>query len=504
MAPPSSRARIGGVGELGESGGVDGLGGVGGAGGLGGLDGRGGLSGLGGLDGERARVLQGADVTGLELETAAEYLRALPRNRFASLAFRRARDRPYIQPRGGFPSAAKQRALTVAFDEAGADFIPLTVDSHSRHNDYQTASELLAAGLAEDRDLLNGYPLVSHGLEPTRALYEGIERPVSLRHGTPDARLLAEIALASGITEIEGGGLTYTLPYSRGFLLERALMHWQYVDRLCAVAGPVDAPVHRESFGPLTATLVPPVITAVVQLCELLLAAEQGVTSFSVSLGQTGSFEQDVALAGVLRDKAAELLARFEFPEVEVSLVYHQWMGAFPAEVSRAWQLIAVSAAVGRLAGADKIVVKTPEEALGIPSIESNVACVHAVRYVLEMFPQAVPVVNEVIEQERELIGGEVDHVLECVFGLSAPSFLASVHDAVLAGMIDVPFAPHEQNAGRLIAGRGTGRRIRVLEPGGMPIRDEDLRLERELRGSGSHKRGALWEQLLADIRILT
>lgn len=468
MAPPSSRARIGDITD------------------------------------ERARFLERSGVAGLDTATAGGFLRTLPRARFASLAYRRARDRPYIQPRGGFPAAGKQRALTVAFDDAGADFIPLTIDSHTRHNDYRTASDLLAAGRSENRDLLNGYPLVSHGIDPTRALYEGIERPVSLRHGTPDARLLAEIALASGITEIEGGGLSYTLPYSRGFLLERALMHWQYVDRLCAVAGQADAPVHRESFGPLTATLVPPVITAVVQLCELLLAAEQGVTSFSVSLGQTGSFEQDVALADVLRQKSGELLDRFGFPDVRVSLVYHQWMGAFPAEAARAWQLIAVSAAVGRLAGADKIVVKTPEEALGIPSIESNVACVHAVRYVLEMFPDAERVASEVIEQERDLIGSEVEYVLEHLFAQPSPTLLASVHDSVLAGMIDVPFAPHEQNTGHLIAGRGRGRRIRILEPAAVPISAHDLRREHQLRGPQSPQQGPLWERLLRDIRILT
>ncbi|HEY0497666.1 MAG TPA: hypothetical protein VGD48_18105 [Kutzneria sp.] len=458
---------------------------------------------IGDIADERARLIERYGADDLDAGTADEHLRALPRARFASLAYRRPRQRPFIQPRGGFPSVAKQRALTVAFDEAGADFLPLTIDSHTRHNDYRTASDLLAAGLAEDRDLLNGYPLASHGVGPTRRVFEGIERPISLRHGTPDARLLAEIALAAGITEIEGGGLSYTLPYSRGFPLERALVHWQYVDRVCAVTGPADAPVHRESFGPLTATLVPPVITAVVQLCELLLAAEQGVRSFAVSFGQTGSFEQDVALADVLRHMSAKLLARFGFPDVHVSLVYHQWMGAFPTEASLAWQLIAVSAAVSRLAGADKVVIKTPEEALGIPSIDGNAAAVRAVRYVLDMFPDATAVDNDAIDEERDLIGSEVEHVLEHIFALPTTALLSSVHQAVLTGAIDVPFAPHEQNAGRLIAGRGSDRRIRIIDAAAVPISAEDLRRERRLHGERTPQQGQLWEQLLRDIRIL-
>ena len=101
---------------------------------------------------------------------------------------------------------------------------------------------------------------MSHGHELTRELYRGLDKPVSLRHGTPDARLLAEVAIASGIAEIEGGGICYCLPYSEGFPLDRCLLYWQYVDRVCALNSTPERPIHRESFGPLTATLVPPAI----------------------------------------------------------------------------------------------------------------------------------------------------------------------------------------------------------------------------------------------------
>jgi methylaspartate mutase epsilon subunit len=460
---------------------------------------------LGDIDEERARLIESSGTAGLDPTTARTFLGSLPRARFASLAYRASRGSPYIQPRGGFPGLGKQRALTTALHEAGADFIPLTIDSHTRHNDYRTASRLLAAGREQGHDLLNGYPIISHGVPRTRSLFDGIGRPVSLRHGTPDARLLAEYALAAGITEIEGGGLSYTLPYSKAFPVDRALMHWQFVDRLCASAGPADAPVHRESFGPLTATLVPPVITVVVQLCELLLAAEQGIRSFSVSLGQSGSFEQDIATAHVLREQSAKLLARFGLADVHVSLVFHQWMGAFPTEPSLAWPLIAVSTMISRLLGADKMVIKTPDEARGIPPIEANVAAVRAVRYVLDMFPEVSPLASEVIEDERDLISSEVTHLMEHVFAQPSSSLLAAVHRCVLSGAIDVPFAPHEHNAGQLITDRGPGRRIRILKPGAVPLPAADLARERRLLDldDRASDRGPLWERLLRDMRIL-
>ena len=45
----------------------------------------------------------------------------------------------------------------------------------------------------------------------------------------------------------------------------QALLNWQYIDRLCAKLSSFEKVIHRESFGPLTATMVPPVIIIVIQ-----------------------------------------------------------------------------------------------------------------------------------------------------------------------------------------------------------------------------------------------
>lgn len=458
---------------------------------------------LGDLTKERERLLAAGHAADLELDTAERYLAQLPDDRFASVAYRRDHDRPYIQPRGGFPTFAKQLALTQAFQHSAADFIPLTIDSVTRHNDYERATTLLDLGTASNRDLLNGYPLVSHGFLRTRELYSEIGRPVSLRHGTPDARLLTELALAAGLTEIEGGGISYTLPYAKEFPLDRALLGWQYVDRLAATSGPPGRPVHRESFGPLTATLVPPVVTVVVQLCELLLAAEQGVESFAVGFGQSGSLEQDLATATVLRNESRAVLDRFGFDGVTVSLVFHQWMGAFPADRGLAWALIAASAMMARLVGADKVVTKTAEEAAGVPTIESNVAAVGAVGYVLDMLPGVAPLSNDGVEAEVDLITAEVREVMEHLFADPAPTWSHSVQRGVLAGTIDVPFAPHRENQNRLVTERDAARRIRILDPGGVPLSPESLRRERRELELRPPPEGPLWERLLQDVRIL-
>ena len=326
----------------------------------------------------REQVLSQPLAKGISSDEVRDYLATLPPGRYPKAAYSKPRSAPLTQPRGGFPSFEAQYRLTQELDAAGADFIPLTIDSCTRHNQYKTAEQLLRRSENEGKNYLNGYPLVSHGYALTRELYSGLNKPVSLRHGTPDARLLVEVAIASGIVEIEGGGICYCFPYSEGFPLDRSLLYWQYVDRLCAVNSTEDAPIHRESFGPLSATLVPPAIVVAIEIIEALLAAEQGVTSFAVSFGQTGSVVQDIATAYILKTLTREYLQMFGFESMRTYLVYHQWMGRFPPQRVKAAALIAGSSVIASIISADKIVVKTVDEALGIPDPWINADAVFA------------------------------------------------------------------------------------------------------------------------------
>ena len=203
-----------------------------------------------------------------------------------------------IQPRGGVPLFDAQLQLTQAAERGRCGLHPaddrqLYAPQSVRDRDA-TAAAQRGRGTKLPQRLPAGLPRPRTDARAVR----GLDKPVSLRHGTPDARLLVEVAIASGIAEIEGGGICYCLPYSEGFPLDRALLYWQYVDRICAMHSTPRRPIHRESFGPLTATLVPPAIAIAIEIIEALLAAEQGVLSFAVSFGQTGSLFRTWPLRG--------------------------------------------------------------------------------------------------------------------------------------------------------------------------------------------------------------
>ncbi len=420
------------------------------------------------LQEEREIILSNEYVDTFDFAEVAEFVKNASKDLFISHHFKK-KNKMLVQPRGGFPTYKKQFALYEFFVDANVDVLPLTIDSNTRLNDYATSKKMLRLSEENDVDMLNGYPLVNHGYRTTRKMITNFNKPVSLRHGTPDARLLIETAIASGIFEIEGGPITYLLPYSKNFPLDKAFLYWKYVERVCANYSKLNEPINRESFGPLTATLVPPSITIVIQLLEMLLSLEEGVKSFSVSFAQQGSMNQDIVTGAVLKKLAKHYAAQIDCSDAAIHLVYHQWMGAFPMNKDYAEQLINMATVIASMVGADKIITKTREEASGIPTKEANAKTVSNTQYTLGIL-NGLP--NVVDEEEEEMLTLQVKAIMEAVFNDPADTLWRKVFNSIKNGIIDVPFSPHIINHNNMITIRDAKKNIRIIKRGNVPIPD--------------------------------
>ncbi|MGE5554527.1 MAG: methylaspartate mutase subunit E [Betaproteobacteria bacterium] len=431
----------------------------------------------------RSEVLQawptGAEV---DLEEAVAYHRSLPASKIFAERLRQAQlaGETLAQPRAGVAVLKEHLDLLHYLEEeGGADLLPTTVDSYTRQNRYREAQAGIDESVRTGRSMLNGFPAVNYGVAACRSIVESLSVPVQVRHGTPDARLLAEVTLAAGFTAFEGGGISYNIPYAKDVPLERSLTDWQYVDRLCGWYAERGVVINREPFGPLTGTLVEPSISHAVAIIEALLAAEQGVRSLTLGYGQCGNLLQDVAAVLTLKELATEYLARFGYTGVEVTTVFHQWMGGFPQDEARAFGVIAWGAATAALAKATKVIVKTPHEAFGIPTKEANAAGIKATRQVLKMLrDQSLSATAEFLE-ECELIRQETRAILERTLELGEGDVLQGAVRAFAAGVIDVPFAPSRFNAGRTMPARDNTGAVRFLEFGNLPFGDEIKALHR-------------------------
>ena len=427
------------------------------------------------LQEERRIILSNEYVESFDFAEVENFVKNANKELFISHHYAK-RAKMLVQPRGGFPTYKKQFALNEFFVNANVDVLPLTIDSNTRLNDYGTAAKMLRLSEENDVDMLNGYPLINHGYRATRKMVTHFNKPVSLRHGTPDARLLIEQAIASGIFDIEGGPVTYVLPYSKNFPLDKAFLYWKYVERVCAIYSKLNEPINRESFGPLTATLVPPAITIVIQLLEMLLSLEEGVKSFSVSFAQQGSVMQDIVTGHVLKKLAKYYAEKINCADARINLVYHQWMGAFPTNQKYAEQLISLATVVASIVGADKIITKTKQEAAGIPTKEANAETVANTQYLLRIL-NGLPHIHD--EQEEEMLVLQVNAIMEAVFNDPADTLWRKVFNSIKNGTIDVPFSPHIINRNEMITIRDSKKNIRIIKRGRVPIPDKCFEYEK-------------------------
>ncbi|PHO11619.1 methylaspartate mutase [Malaciobacter marinus] len=427
------------------------------------------------LQEEREIIVQNEYADSFDFAEIEEFVKNASKNLFISHNFKNKK-KMLVQPRGGFPTYQKQFALNEFFVKANVDVLPLTIDSNTRLNDYAMSKKMLRLSEENEVDMLNGYPLVNHGYRTTRKMITHFDKPVSLRHGTPDARLLVETAIASGIFEIEGGPITYLLPYSKNFPLDKAFLYWKYVEKVCANYSKLNEPINRESFGPLTATLVPPCITIVIQLLEMILSLEEGVKSFSVSFSQTGSVNQDIVTSAVLKKMARYYAKQIDCDDAQIHLVYHQWMGAFPSNKDYSESLINTSTVIAALVNADKIITKTRDEAFGIPTKEANAKTVANTQYTLKIL-QGLP--NIVDEVEEEILTQEVKSIMEAVFNDSADTLWRKVFNSIKNGTIDVPFSPHIINNNEVVTVRDKDKNIRIIKRGNLPISDKCFEYEK-------------------------
>ncbi|TCL62453.1 glutamate mutase subunit E [Hydrogenispora ethanolica] len=449
--------------------------------------------------------------TGAEVdpEEAVAYQKRISKTkRFSErLARAQAEGEILIQPRAGVALVEEQIALLKYLETEGeADLLPVTVDSYTRQNRYHEAQTGIEASRNAGRSMLNGFPVVNHGVLATRQVVEQVGRPIQVRHGTPDARLLAEISLAAGFTAFEGGGISYNIPYAKEMPLELTIAHWQYVDRLVGWYEERGIAIDREPFGPLTGTLVPPCISHAVAIIEALLAAEQGVRNITVGYGQCGNLVQDVAALRVLRRLVAEYLGRFHYDQVRTYTVFHQWMGGFPPDEAKAFAVIGLGAVAAAFSGATKVIVKSPHEAFGVPTKEANAEGLKTTRQVLNMLrDQSLPDSPE-LQEETEMVEEETRCILERVLELGDGDWAVGAVRAFAAGVLDVPFAPSRCNRGKVMPVRDQNGAVRLLDPGNLPLSKEIMAFHQRKIGerARAEERPVSFQMVIDDIYAIS
>ncbi|MBI2526629.1 MAG: methylaspartate mutase subunit E [Candidatus Rokubacteria bacterium] len=420
----------------------------------------------------------------VDLDEAVGFHRSLKpgQNHARRLAEARRTGRTLIQPLAGVATVGGQIALTRCLqDEGGADVVPTQVDSLTRTLRFAEAETKITESEHAGRSLLNGFPIVNHGVAKARRVVEQLRVPVELRAGAPDLRLVAEMAFASGHSGFTVGPIYYTFHYSSGVELADSIRYWQYLFRLAGIYQERGVPISLNVHGAHNSAHFPHSLLNAAVVLETLLAAEQGVRNVHIDTRCMGNLVQDVAAARIAAGVVTDYCRRSGYPDVSVYTVNKTWSGAFPQDEPKAYALLAFNSTIGALAGADELIIKSVEEAVGVPAKEKNAASIRSVRHTVDMVKaQRVPLDERALAREAEMVEAETRAVVDRVLEVGGGDPAVGIVRAVKAGYLDVPFAASRHCAGKVLVVRDADGAVRFLDPGDLPIPKDVLAYHRE------------------------
>jgi methylaspartate mutase epsilon subunit len=441
-----------------------------------------------------------------ELDEAFDFCRRemADRNCSAVMAAAQAERRTLVQPRAGVANLEGQRRLNKALQDAGADIIPMTVDSMTRTGRFDQASAAAQASTPE-RSLLNGYPIVHHGVENSRRIVLESERPVHLRANSTDLRLIADLGFASGMSGFVSGPIYSTVQYSKTTPLAESIKNWQYIYRLIGKYTEAGIPIMDDALGLTQAAScsVPALMHAGVVL-ESLIMAGQGVKHILSYAISQATIAQDVAACLAVKQLTDEYLAKFGYGDVSVYMTSNHWSAAFPPDEAAAYGLIAANTFVAAIARATLLYVKSVEEGFGVPTAEGNAASVRSTRYLLHLLQgQDYGLDSDDVEFELELNLIQCRAILDAALDLGDGDPVLATVRAFEAGVLDEPAAPSRTARGEILVVRDSKNAVRFLDYGNVPIPEEARAMERARLEERAARKGAAlgYDDIVADLK---
>lgn len=349
---------------------------------------------------------------------------------------------PLVQPRTGVAHTTDEIVILKYLRENGLQVSSIQLDAASRKKMFGMAEEGVRRTDEGKASFLNGYPVPVHGVRGIERILDAIDTPFQIRAGSPDHRFVYEIGLAGGASSVEGGFICYLYPYDKNTSPVLSLQYWKYVDKLTEwYLRKYGVVINREYFGSLTCCLIEPSIPICINIIQAILSAKSGVKCISISLAEQGNRIQDIAAIRALDELTRRFLGNYGFHDCTISTVYHQYMAAFPTSIAKAEGLIRNSSTTAALAGATRIMTKTPVESVHIPSKEDNA---RGLALTIEGVKAArdTKLDWESVQFEKQLIEREVLELMRQIEMLGQGSLARGAIRAFRDGILDIPFSP--------------------------------------------------------------
>jgi methylaspartate mutase epsilon subunit len=459
---------------------------------------------------ERKEVLAqwptGKDV---DLEEAIAFHKSLPPHKVYVHKLKGGKERGEIYAITGMGKATIEEQidlLTYVEKEGQADLLGTSVDSFSRQNDYEEAERGIAESRKGGRSVLNGLPLVNHGVAGFRRVIEAVNSPVSMRYGAADPRLIDEIGYAGGHTSGSTDALMDFWHHHSKVPLETAISTHRYVQRLIGYYEEHGVPICASCQGLYGAGISPSLQIAAI-LVQIVMMAEQGVRNVRLHFACHGNLAQDVATANVLRKLKQEYLKKLGYDDLEGFLSVSFSLVQYPLEVGSAFAVVFMNTLMAKLCGAQANDIRTVAEAKGIPTKEDTAYSFRTAK-VMENFlqTQKIEVDNKELEIETRMAETEARSIVDKVLEFGDGDVVQGTIKAVKSGVLDNPFATNPASPCKVMSIKDSAGALRYLNHGNLPFSGDILEFHKGKIAEREKMKGKKldYETLVSDLMAVS
>jgi methylaspartate mutase epsilon subunit len=413
----------------------------------------------------------------LNLDEAVEYHKNLPPVKNAALKVLQAKEKgiTYLCPSSGSDTIANHKELLLHLQNEGyADLLTTYIDSLTRNCRFESAAQELKKGQKTGKAVLNGFPVVVHGINGNREVIEAVDLPVLLFGPTPDTRLTHEIGLAGGHTGYSGGPLISFWNYTKDIPVEKVIHNFQYINRLMGYYEENGIPILYCVSGAMP-SISPPSLMIAPEIIEVLIAAEQGAKHIQLNNWLQGNISQDIAYILTFKKLAGEYLDKFGYHDVKTTTYSVSPTGRFPANHDQVFGLISYFAMIGILANVQVIGSRTIDEAHHIPTKEGTAASFRCAKMFTNMLqPQHFDILdNKDIKAEAYILEKEVKSILDKVIDMGEGDVIIGTKRAIKAGILDQPYATSQHVKGKVMGVKDGEGAARFFDFGDLPFDKE-------------------------------
>lgn len=431
----------------------------------------------------------------IDLDEAVEYQRNLPDSKrfYKQLQKVNEENRMVLFPRAGTPILEDEIKLIRTLNDLGIVLTPLTTDSYTRNLQLDKAQQGLEESIKTGKPKLNGYPIINHGIKNNRKLVESCNSCFDPRCSRAANSLVAEMAFASGMTAMPCSFFAWIGGYDKKATVEEFIETAQYMGRLMGYYADHGVIISTDCHGWLPNGVIPMSVNIATQIIEALVAIGQGTKCVMPQVNLQGSLAQDLGDIRAVPKLYKKYFEKLGYKDVIIPGIVGSQVPLypFPQDVGSAFGYITYTAMVAALGKVPVAFLKTIDEALGVPSLESHVQTYKACTWIFNVVrTQDFEVNNEDILQEEKITEAEVTAILDKVLDLGDGDVVVGSVKAVEAGVLDSPFSINVHAKDKVLGIRDLKGACRYLDFGNLPIPDEIKEFHRKKIAERSESEG--------------